>query len=595
MKVLPLILIACFPGFCEAQRPAAAGLEPIVVATPPSDAGRGLVRVSQKEIRHYSGTRNAPDYLVSLDNGSTWEMRNASDSYPPNFGGIPKESPAFSRNPATGEWIRVQPIGGFIFISRGGLDGTWLAVTNDGKLEADWKDPEKRKNLKKLGGIMRTPLFINKGKRILIPFHVMANGTRFHISDDGGLTWKVSKDAITSPRHDVKPPHQGTRWYNNAVEATVLEMKNGMLWALVRTSQDQAWQSFSKDGGDTWSKAEPSRFFGTLTMNTLARLNDGTIVSLWTNTMALPENAEAGNGQWEDVFTNRDSHHIAMSDDEGKSWYGFREIILDELRNHPEYATLNGPEDRGKHQSELVQLDKNRMLVSLGQHKNHRKLVIVDRRWVAGKERSTQTGKDLDAQWTVHTYIPQKRGHCSYNRKQGAILVEDPDDASRRVLQIRRLDDSSLVNEKAKVDYQNGGATWNFPNGTTGIVKFRFRVPSGGQTDDSGLQVSLMDRLFNACDTTAKDYALFTFPIRLSPSPYLSIGMKKVPFKTDSWHEATIAWKNKAALVFLDGVKVGNLNMSTPSPNGVSYIHFISTGTHPDTGVLLDTVHAKVK
>ena len=44
----------------------------------------------------------------------------------------------------------------YVFLSRGGLDGKWLAVTNDGKLEEDWKDPEKRKSLKKLGGIMRT-------------------------------------------------------------------------------------------------------------------------------------------------------------------------------------------------------------------------------------------------------------------------------------------------------------------------------------------------------------------------------------------------------------------------------------------------------
>lgn len=144
-------------------------------------------------------------------------------------------------------------------------------------------------------------------------------------------------------------------------------------------------------------------------MNTLGRLDDGTIVSLWTNTMALPENATAGNGTWEDVFTNRDSHHIAMSGDEGKTWYGFREIILDEHRNHPGYATLDGPEDRGKHQSEMVQLDKNRILISLGQHKNHRRLVIVDRRWVRAKTRATQTGKDLDSQWTIHTYIPHKK------------------------------------------------------------------------------------------------------------------------------------------------------------------------------------------
>ena len=35
------------------------------------------------------------------------------------------------------------------------LDGKWFAVTNDGKLEEDWKDPEKRKNLKKLGDVYK--------------------------------------------------------------------------------------------------------------------------------------------------------------------------------------------------------------------------------------------------------------------------------------------------------------------------------------------------------------------------------------------------------------------------------------------------------
>ena len=113
------------------------------------------------------------------------------------------------------------------FFPRGGLDGKWFAVTNDGKLEEDWKDPEKRKNLKKLGGIMRTPVFVNKGRRVIVPFHNMGSGTKFHISDDGGLTWHVSRNGVTSPKHEARPPHQGVRWFNNAVEATVLEMKDG--------------------------------------------------------------------------------------------------------------------------------------------------------------------------------------------------------------------------------------------------------------------------------------------------------------------------------------------------------------------------------
>lgn len=133
-------------------------------------------------------------------------MKAAPAGYPPNYGGIPKESPAIVRNPLTREFIRVQPIGGFVFLSKGGLDGKWFAVTNDGKLEEDWKDPEKRKNLKKLGGIMRTPVFVNKGRRVIVPFHNMGSGTKFHISDDGGLTWHVSRNGVTSPKHEARPP-----------------------------------------------------------------------------------------------------------------------------------------------------------------------------------------------------------------------------------------------------------------------------------------------------------------------------------------------------------------------------------------------------
>lgn len=38
-----------------------------------------------------------------------------------------------------------------------------------------------------------------------------------------------------------------------------------------------------------------------------------------------------------------------------------------------------------------------------------------------------------------------------------------------------------------------------------------------------------------------------------------------------------------------------NVEMANKSPNGASYIHFISTGSQPDAGILLDTVNARVK
>ena len=135
MKNLLFALLTGSFCCCYAQQKAAPVPEPEVVATPPADAGRGLIRVDSREIRHYSGTRKEPDYLVSRDNGKTWEMKAAPAGYPPNYGGIPKESPAIVRNPLTREFIRVQPIGALYFFPGVG----WTASGLPSRMTANWK------------------------------------------------------------------------------------------------------------------------------------------------------------------------------------------------------------------------------------------------------------------------------------------------------------------------------------------------------------------------------------------------------------------------------------------------------------------------
>ena len=164
-------------------------------------------------------------------------------------------------------------------------------------------------------------------------------------------------------------------------------------------------------------------------------------------------------------------------------------------------------------------------------------------------------GQDLDSQWTIHTYIPQKKGHCSYNRKPSAELVPDPAGGSKKVLQIKRLNDPELVNEKSNVDYQNGGATWNFPNGTTGLVKFRFRVADGEQAEDSGLQVSLTDRLFNACDTTTKRLCPVHVPHQAEACPPSAAGHEKRCLSHPGHGMRFPFCSRGQAAVSLDGVK----------------------------------------
>ena len=158
----------------------------------------------------------------------------------------------------------------------------------------------------------------------------------------------------------------------------------------------------------------------------------------------------------EDVFTNRDTIHAAISEDEGETWVGFREIILDEHRNNSDYAVAQGTGDRGKHQSEVIQLDVNRVLLTCGQQKIHRKMMIMDVRWLYEKERSSNLAKDGTKDWSTHQYIDKIAGHCGYNRKPGAKVEGE-------ALRVLRLDDTSLVNP-------NQGAVWNFPSGNTCLL-----------------------------------------------------------------------------------------------------------------------------
>lgn len=556
---------------------------PRVVGTPPADAGRGLVRVSATEIRHYDGNRKHPGYLVSRDNGETWKHEKTGPDYPPNYGGIAKESPAIVRNPDTGEYLRVQPIKGHVFLSRGGIDGKWIAVTKDGRTSDAWR--ENRGDLLTLPGIMRTPLFIHGGKRIVLPTH--GNGTTMWLSDDGGLNWRPSKTVIKSPPHTIGGIHKGLRWQNIAVEATVVELKNGTLWALLRTSQNHHYESFSKDRGETWSEGKPSRFAATLTMPTLGRLPDGRLLVLWTNQSPLPELPTA-TGRSEDAFTNRDTLHAAVSDDEGKTWRGFREVGLDEHRARADYATWGGPQDRGNHQAEFVPLDDHRVLIAYGQHANHRRLAIMDARWLLERKRQADFSNGA-GDWLHHSFVPVPRGHCSYNRKPAASVVPHPSKPDVKVLDISFLDDPELVNAESGADYRAGGAAWNFPAGNAGRAIVRFRLPSGS----GGAHLSLMDRLFAACDVTAPEFAAFT--VLLKPGAELGAAT----LRPDTDYALLFEWSGTGSggecRVSLNGKPAGTLALKNPAPNGLSYMHFIAAGDEPGPGVQIENVAAEVR
>ena len=521
--------------------------EPVVVGTPPSDAYIGLSLLPDGELRHYNYGEHAeqtvPMYLSSRDHGLTWKTVS-----------LPKELPyADQRSPVSGEYVRVfcNNKGVYAMRTEGGLDGGRTIVKIDDR-----------------PGIMnKPPVWIRNGKRVISGAHrTDRSGAYVYYSDDDGRTWKASAQ-VTVPPHRKGGFHQGTRWNHGAVEPTVVELNDGRLWMLMRTSQDRHYQAFSEDGGETWSEATPSPFYGTITMPTLYRMSDGRLLFFWCNTTPLPERTGT-DGVWEDVFTNRDALHVAISTDDGRTWKGFRELLLNPERNSPVFGNTRGGEDKSVHQVQAVEVAPGKILVSAGQHRLCRRLLLFDVRWLYEPRRSCDFSNGL-SDWSAFRYYKGIVGHCAYHRQAEDLLGVHPDDSTRKVLQLGYTPNDSLVQD-------NDGAVWNFPAAKDGSLLLHLRIPQ----NESEVTLVLNDRWFNPTDTVARHEAMYRLPL----------SRKVLGIKDRKWHRLQIFWhKNKTARVFVDGKQKTELPVVCPTEHGVSYLHLL--GEHrPGEKILIDFV-----
>jgi lysophospholipase L1-like esterase/predicted neuraminidase len=133
---------------------------------------------------------------------------------------------------------------------------------------------------------------------LIVPYSHYVNDpdrlvSRASVSADGGKTWSLSDDIDIGGAGD----HEG------ALEPCVIELKDGRVWMLIRTSRGVFWESFSTDGGKTWSAAKATTIDATSAPGHLTRLADGRIALVWNRT-----------------DKGRAELHLALSADEGKTW-----------------------------------------------------------------------------------------------------------------------------------------------------------------------------------------------------------------------------------------------------------------------------------
>ncbi|OHB77117.1 MAG: hypothetical protein A2W31_14260, partial [Planctomycetes bacterium RBG_16_64_10] len=496
----------------------------------------------------------------STDNGCTWSAPQTVLRSPPEGFGTPM--PLLTAN---GElqffWMVARQTG-----HKPGVDyfiDIWNAHSTGGQTQ--WSKPERI--FEGYVGSINGMTQLASG-RIVLPFAYWVGGrpsapptgsniTTTVYSDDGGHTWHQSSAQLTAPCVDG---YNGANY--GACEPTVLQLADGRLWMLIRTQTGRLYESFSGDGAE-WSPASPAPFCSSDSPAWLVGLPDRRIVLMWNNC----ENTARVNG--EGVYTNRDALHAAISDDDGRTWHGYREICRDPFRNEP--PPQQG--DRGTAYPYAVATGDGTILCITGQGHGRRNMLRIDPRWLDETEQEENFAGGLDG-WSVFTaYGAPVRWWR--NRKQGAQLVDHPTQAGAKCLHVRRADPDPP-----------DGAVWNFPAGRQGRITLKLLLSEGC----AGASIALADRFIQPTDEVGEQQILFTLPI--SGNGELPGGAR---LETNRWYSVELAWdlQTGQCRALADGRPVAELTQAHDNLGGVSYLRLRSTAAAVDPAGFL-VAHVQV-
>ena len=404
--------------------------------------------------------------------------------------------------------------------------------------------------------------------RILVPYHyrvrqlkppIGENNTTVIYSDDNGETWTQSSTMLTAPCFEG---YNGNNF--GACEPRVLVLKDGRIWMLIRTQTGFLYESFSHDEGTTWSDARPSIFYCTNSPGCAIRLQDGRIVSFWNNC----ENTTPFEGHG--VYTCRDALHAAISEDDGLTWQGFREVYLDPYRNDP--PPLKG--DRGTAYPRAVGTADGKILLISGQGGGRQAQIIVDPDWLCQTTHESDFSDSLNG-WSVFKRFLDNE---FVSRIAGCELITHPTNSEAMVLHICRPDE-----KLADV------AEWNFPLGRSGSVSINLLLQDGF----AGGAIDLADRYFQPTDAASISERIFNIPIGKNGQ----VGNSQMHLEPEKWHKLVLKWdiSKGICVVIFNGEEIDRVSMNRHTHLGISYLLLRSTAKGIDhAGFLVKSVQANI-
>ncbi len=349
-------------------------------------------------------------------------------------------------------------------------------------------------------------------------------------SDDGGSSWAHSNDA--------KAVVPDITYAYGADEPVVLELEDGRVWMLMRTQMGRIYESFSDDGA-SWSKPRPSRFISSDSPAGILRLDDGRIVLFWNNCLRFPY-----------AYGGRHVIHAAISDDDGETWRGYREVSRDPFRNEP-------PPPKGDFGTAYpfpVATADNAVILRTGQGEGRVRVIRLDPAYLEETAQRTDFSEGLE-DWSVFG-------------TRGVETAPHPERTKTKVLRIQRTDHEFPA-----------AAVWNFPIGRKGILRLRLMVQDGKQ----GVNIGLTDHFSTPFDF--EDVLNNVVNLDIAPDGNMSSGGK---LQKGRWHDLQLRWDCEAwqCQVSLDGVQAGSLHLRRES-DGLSYVRLRSVAENPEAGSLV--------
>lgn len=341
-------------------------------------------------------------------------------------------------------------------------------------------------------------------------------------SDDLGEKWQFSEDHLRIPVESSQTTRYG------GVEPNLIELANNKLWMLIRTNKGHLYQSFSTNSGQNWQIPEKSGFISSDSPATTLRLADNRIIMIWNS-----------NQRWDNKRTyavgGREALHAAISADEGRTWKGFREVLLSPNKHQDEKG------DRGTAYPSAVQSSDGKIVFVSGQA-DERAIVKFDPDWLEEKTQADEFAEGL-IQWSLFgtDYTKKLPKGESGNPKAGLL--------------VNRIKG-------------NSDAVWNFPMAKKGKLSMNVFASPG-----EGMRLALTDHFSISSDTMASDNAIFDFTI---PAESFK--------KKDEMNRIEILWDSdrQTSSVYLNNSLFSEKSFKRRPVHGLNYLRLGIPGTAPD-------------